>query len=467
MKRLIITLMLASSLVASISAYTLELTPGALGGKLASLPAETTLTLTGSADARDIASLSDLPSSYRTLDLSGLSIQELKASAPVLDNRTYFPAGEIPPYAFFKSGLSQIILPSGLTKIGAGAFAHSSLTSVAIPEGVTSLGDYAFYGCESLKSVSLPKTLASVGTAVFASNPALTDIHPERTALSALPERTFAGCSSLADLLLGSIQVIGPEAFQGTAITTLDLSGVRSFGDYALAGMPKLTEVTLNDKASLGKGLLMDDSALKRVNTSLADVPGLFAANCRLLQVDNILEGTSKVGNYAFANAAADTIMLGPSVTSLGEHAFSGISNLSFIEAESLGANVPDVQDNTFSGVDPAAVTLHVADFTEDAWRSHPVWSQFDIKSNGSVGIDSATASTDAISVAIRARHIIIEAPAPLTDVAVYSADGTLVGRWAPDSEAARISLEDLPAGIVVVNARTADAERTVKLMAR
>lgn len=460
--------MLAASVVAGARAHTIEVTPGSLADALAKAPADKSLTLTGRADARDIAAIADLPASYISLDMGALSIVETKGDASVAGKRTCFPANEIPEYAFFKSHLTSIVLPKGLAVIGDGAFAHSDIVSVTLPEGVRSVGSYAFYGCSGLTSVSLPKTLASTGMASFSACPLLNGVDLSLTSLTALPERSFAGCSSLSDINLGSkVAVLGAEVFEGTAIQTLDLSHVVRFADYALAGMPRLTTVALNDNAVIGKGLLMDDSALQTVVTSRSDIPGLFAANCRRLNLDNVVAGASTIGSHAFANAAADTLMLAGDLTSVGAHSFAGMSSLSLIDARALGAAVPEADPTSFSGINPAHVTLHVADFTEDAWRSHPVWGEFDIKSDQLTGVDETLADAAAISIAVRAGYLVIDAPEPLSEVALYSADGSMIGRWTPQSDSARISLQDVPAGVVVVCARTAEATRTVKLMTR
>lgn len=460
--------MLAASALAEAQALTIELTPGSLASALADAPADKTLTLTGSADARDLAALAGLPASYVSLDMSALSIVELKSATPVIGNRTYFPANEIPEYAFFKSPLTSIILPKGVSVIGDGAFAHSAITSIALPEGVRNLGNYAFYGCGDLASVSLPKTLATTGTGSFASCPRLNDVNLSLTALTKLPDRSFAGCSALSDIVLGSkVAVFGSEVFEGTAISALDLSNVVRFGDYALAGMSRLTNVTLNDNAALGKGLLMDDSALQNVSTSRTDIPGLFAANCTRLNLDNVVANASTIGSHAFANASADTLMLGSDLTHVGAHSFAGMSALSIIDARALGATVPEADATSFSGINPGSVKLYVADFTEDAWRNHPVWGEFRVESDRTTGVQDAVADASAITIILRAGHIVIDAPAPLEEVAVYTADGSVAGRWTTGSESARISLQDVPAGIVVVTARTAEDNRTVKLMTR
>lgn len=468
MKRLIMTFMAVAGLSLAASAYTLEVTPGSLSGALPESVDDGVLSLTGAADARDLNTLSKLPTGVRTLDMSALKIVELHSSTPVMDGRTYFPADEIPEYAFFKSDATAIILPAGVTRIGDGAFAHSAITSITLPNGVIAVGPYSFYGCPALGEVKLPSTLTVLGIGSFGNCPQLTSMDFAPTRVRVLPERVLAGCTSLSDLTLGSsVVTIGTEAFEGTAVTELNLSGVQTLSDFALAGMERLKSVKLKNGANIGKGLLMDDTALEKVEGYPDNLPTLFAANCRLLNPSDVLDSASVAGDYAFANVGTDTLVLGSNITSVGKRTFSGVNNLQFIDARALDARVPDVADDTFAGVNPADVTLYVALSTPEIWRDHPVWGEFNVVDDTSVEVPGIIASGDGIAIGVRAGYLVIEAPTDLKGVAVYSADGRCIGLWEPDSTSAAISLTDLPEGIILVKASTADTSRSVKVMTR
>ncbi len=59
--------------------------------------------------------------------------------------------------------LTQVTLPSTVTKIGDYAFAGTGIVSVTLPSGLTVINDGAFDGCSSLASLSLPDGLTSLG----------------------------------------------------------------------------------------------------------------------------------------------------------------------------------------------------------------------------------------------------------------------------------------------------------------
>ena len=65
------------------------------------------------------------------------------------------------------NGVTRVIVPSGITKIGQRAFECCSMIEVIIPEGVTEIGECAFQDCSSLRSVKLPKSLKRIGDYAF------------------------------------------------------------------------------------------------------------------------------------------------------------------------------------------------------------------------------------------------------------------------------------------------------------
>ena len=76
------------------------------------------------------------------------------------------------------SGLTNLTLPAGITKIGDYAFQHcSGLTSLTLPAGITKIGDYAFQHCSGLTSLNLPAGITSIGDEAFQNCSGLTSIY--------------------------------------------------------------------------------------------------------------------------------------------------------------------------------------------------------------------------------------------------------------------------------------------------
>ena len=63
--------------------------------------------------------------------------------------------------------VSEVIIPSCVTKIGDKAFEDCDLKSVTIPNSVTTIGGCAFSACSSLTSVNIPNSVTRIGWYAF------------------------------------------------------------------------------------------------------------------------------------------------------------------------------------------------------------------------------------------------------------------------------------------------------------
>ena len=174
--------------------------------------------------------------------------------------------------------VTEIVVPEYVTIIGNNAFyGCSSLTEIVIPDSVTSIGDNAFYGCSSLAEIVIPDSVTRIGTA-FTNCENLQEITlpfiGESVGMTGyksvfgyifgyylksytyyynipsslkkvtftgdiLPQSAFAGCSSLAQVVLAEgLTEIPSEAFSGcTGITSIDLpKSITKISDYAFGG---------------------------------------------------------------------------------------------------------------------------------------------------------------------------------------------------------------------------------------
>ncbi len=161
---------------------------------------------------------------------------------------------EVPDSAFAGcTALKTVTLPTSCTTVGANAFAGCTALSTFTGTGVTTVGADAFRGCTALASATLP---ATVGAYAYAQS-GLTSVDLSAATAS---EGAFAGCTSLtaADNLPSTL----PDAlFSGcTALDISDWSGVTSFGQASLAGIPATT-LTFASGATLGSYALAADTA--------------------------------------------------------------------------------------------------------------------------------------------------------------------------------------------------------------
>ncbi len=61
----------------------------------------------------------------------------------------------------------NVVVPAGITRIGAGAFHGYGVETVYIPDGVTEIGDNCFNGCKQLREVRIPASVTHISDSAF------------------------------------------------------------------------------------------------------------------------------------------------------------------------------------------------------------------------------------------------------------------------------------------------------------
>lgn len=435
-----------------------NISSGELEDKIPGITDES-VTLIGTMDARDLAALEFLSPDVKQLDMSGVTIKALSMPSRKYFGKTLFNEGEIPPYTFFKSGISTLILPSGVSSIGEGAFAGSDIEEISIPEGIEALSDFAFYGCSNLKRVTLPASLKTIGKGAFGKCTSLEAVDLSSTAITRLPERAFAGAVELKSVVLpATVASIGREAFSHTAVKSLSLENVTEFEAYALSSMPMLEELFINPDASVNEGLLMDDTSLFSLSGVPDMLPSYFAANCGNLDASLIGE-ISSLADYSLANTLApETLILPAYLASIGKGALSGLEGLTEIYATALENNLPEVGDFSFEGIPQENITLLVTAGSFDAWANHPIWGLFKVTANDTTGLDEIQPSEgSAIEISCRGGLLTVSSEALITDLRIYTTDGRMAYVASPGSNLVELETASLPSGVVIVVASDAD----------
>lgn len=92
-----------------------------------------------------------------------------------------FDADSIPAGSFLtsnNSGLEKVVLPSGLKKLGDGAFAGcTQLTTIELPEGLEMIGKGAFNRCANLISITIPSSVQRIGGRCFEYSDKLLEVY--------------------------------------------------------------------------------------------------------------------------------------------------------------------------------------------------------------------------------------------------------------------------------------------------
>lgn len=262
------------------------------------------------------------------------------------------------------SALESVEFPATLKEIGEAAFHSSALKAITLPEGFEAIGERAFYACEEVESVTLPSTLSTIGKWAFESCRSLTEI-TFPASVTAIPESVCTGCQSLEKVTLPeSITSIGAYAFYGcpslkeitipSATTTIGekaigygrwgskVSGFTITGcansepilSYAKAHGFDYNPVGYITSGTCGENATWEYNEEEKtlyINGSgaMADYDADDFVAYNLIPYENVVIAPeiTRIGSYAFYNAAAMDFNLSENVAEIGEKAIGYYDN--------------------------------------------------------------------------------------------------------------------------------------------
>lgn len=387
-------------IVPAASGLEVRCTPGSLAAMCGT--AESSLTVSGSIDARDLFFMADSMPQLRVLDLSAATIEAYDGNA--LHGMRHYPAAMLPDGIFAGWAISSVVLPAqkGMI-IGEAAFEATALRELSLPHSVSAVGMGAFAACDSLVSVSLAPD-AAYGSHVFRHCRALETA--DIAGCAAIADAMFAGCVSLNTVGgTESLAAIGDDAFQGC----------RSLSTFVFPDQP----------CAIGEGAFMNS--------------GLAGAD---------LAGAGSVGRLAFFGCGnLENTIIGATLDSVGDYSFAGTATRN-IDAANL-RSVPATGRDVWRGVAKDGATLTVDESMLDAFENAPQWRDFHIIT---VGATDEVAATAAITAAIDNEMLVITAGGTdISAVDIYSVDGALLGSYTPQAPRCALSLRLLPKSKVII----------------
>ena len=266
----------------------------------------------------------------------------------------------------------------------------AKITSLTVGEGVKEIGANAFKGSSNLASVSLPTTLTTIGDYAF-NGTKLTELHID--SVKSIGAGAFQGCTDLQKIWLpASLKSIGSKAFDGckltrvTTETTIEITkdvfsqygaflfvptgtsvrGVTGWGEFAriYEGYYMGETTPNNDKTYIYlKQKNNDRTAILTASNTTDPIPneitfdnakykvtiiGEAAFSGKSLNQEDwkeLPESIVKIEKNAFKNCGLKELKLPSKLTTIGNAAFSGNTNL---EELVLPSGIEEIGEKAF-----------------------------------------------------------------------------------------------------------------------
>ena len=223
--------------------------------------------------------------------------------------------------------------------------------NTSIPNSVTSIGNFAFYDCSGLKSVTIPEGVTSIDSYAFSGCSGLTSVVINSNALLSNERNKMKSLfgEQVKEYIIGNdVTRIGSNAFRDCSnLTSVTISeGVTSIYGGAFSGCSGLTSVTIPESVTTIKTSAFDDcTALKTLSVEKGNKIYDSRDNCNA-----IIESATNTLIQGCANTS-----IPKSVTKIGDHAFSGCSNLTSI---TIPSSVTTIGDDAFKASGIISVTI-------------------------------------------------------------------------------------------------------------
>jgi len=252
-------------------------------------------------------------------------------------------------YAFYECGeITSLKFVGGTAPLTVGGYAFAgmkAITEASLPSATVALGEGAFMGCTSLEAITLSKNLRDFDISALDGCTALKNIFVESAS---------ANYTSLGGVLYNAAKthlVLYPVGRTDSVYAVPD--GVGAIGRYAFSGNTSLTAVSLpQGLREINEGAFMGCTALAAISvpTTVSIIGDMAFADATLTELIFEFGGTDRliIGNSAFMNIGAESVILPARLSVIGSDAFSGsaLSSLAFEISESY--QLTEIGDNAF-----------------------------------------------------------------------------------------------------------------------
>ena len=339
------------------------------------------------------------------------------------------------------SAITEIILPSTIEKIEEGAFQNCvSLNNITLGAGLETIESLAFSGCTALKEITLPKNVSEIEENAFYKCSSLNTIIVEEgnesfcsvdgniynssktrllyvapgynaeimqipegvtnidvgafnnaisiknvvfpSSIKEIPSELFKNNKSIKSLTIDSdIIKIGKAAFQGSAITEINISYIQFIEEDAFRQCESLKTVTIDNVQSIGKGAFLNCQKLTTLNISNVKTIGENAfAECKAIKELDLTNAVNIISKEAFYNCSGITsLKLGKTLETIGEFSFSGCTSLVDLSFEDGITNISDAAFQNCKSLKKVVLPGSIANITAYAFEGCTSLVEFEV----------------------------------------------------------------------------------------
>lgn len=234
------------------------------------------------------------------------------SSFTVLENRDFYAVWE----AVIDMPVNGVVIKDNIV---VEYRADSGVTEVIIPDGVTAIGDYAFRGCTGVTSVVIPYGVMSIGSSAFEGCTGLVSVEIP-AAITSIGSGAFSGCSNLTIHYNGT-----REQWESLRIETYGVPVVCTDDGQGSENQPAV--LTIQNRVVVK----CDPSATGyiEIQPGVTEIAASAFNNCISIKGVVIPDGVTSIGNGAFRYCSDMlSVEIPGSVTYIGDRAFEYCNRL-------------------------------------------------------------------------------------------------------------------------------------------
>ena len=282
------------------------------------------------------------------------------------------------------SKIETIVLPPSVKSLGQAAFMNcTSLKSINLPVTQKTLPQSFFEGCTSLETIELPATLTTISTDAFYGCTKLANVNLHE-GLTAINQRAFYNCKLSSVTIPSTITSIGNAAFKGNPLTSVTwLPATCSIGTDDSAPFysteSKITSFTFGDKVETVPAYLCKNMSKIETIVLPPSVKSLGQAAfmyCTSLKSFEFPKGVTTLSTSVLEGCSAlETVMIPASVTTINQDALYNCSALQAIYNYSIAPQT--ITERAVNNVNKSTCILYVPMDYIDLYRAKAVWCDF------------------------------------------------------------------------------------------